>query len=93
MFLFSHHVLLASYTVLSDAHYRERRMELKLSDMIEEHYGLSKLPKDTAYAMAYVPFQQENAKVFLPDQGFSLGTMYPSLNKPFYGSKCGDNID
>jgi hypothetical protein len=43
--------------------------------------------------MAYVPFQSEKTKVFSPDQGFMLGTMYPALNKPFYGKKCGDADD
>ncbi|MBQ1238903.1 MAG: spore coat associated protein CotJA [Ruminococcus sp.] len=51
------------------------------------------LPDTPVYAMAYVPFQSEKAKVFSPDQGFMLGTMYPALNKPFYGKKCGDADD
>ena len=56
-------------------------------------YGIAPLPADTAEAMAYVPFQGEDAKIFSPDQGYVMGTMYPALNKPFYGSKCGDVDD
>ena len=62
---------------------------MKLDDFINEHYGLSKLPENPAYAMAYVPVQQEQDNVYSPDQGLVSGTMFPSLDKPFYGSKCG----
>lgn len=68
----------------------ERRLKLKLNDLIKEQYGLSELPEKTAYAMAYVPFQPENHKQYSPDQGLVAGTMYPALDKPFYGSKCGE---
>lgn len=68
-------------------------MELKLNEYIKEQYGISKFPEETPYAMAYVPFQAYNGKLFSADQGFSLGTMYKDLNKPFYGSKCGDVND
>lgn len=61
--------------------------------MINKQYGLSKFPKETPYAMAYVPFQAENTSIYSPDQGFMSGTMYPSLDKPFYGKKCGDGND
>lgn len=61
--------------------------------MINETYGLSKLPEDTVYAMAYVPFQQEKSEVYSADQGFSQGTMFPDLNKPFYMGMCGGNND
>ena len=52
---------------------------MKLDDFINEQYGISKLP-----------FQQEQPKVYSPDQGLVAGTMFPSLDKPFYGGKCGD---
>lgn len=51
-------------------------------------YGLSPLPLDTVEAMAYVPFQPMGAKTYSPIQGLEAGTMYPTLNKPFYGKKC-----
>lgn len=63
---------------------------MNVSDLIEKQYGVARLPDDPAYAMAYVPFQEENEKLYSPDQGFALGTMYPALNKPFFGSKCGE---
>ena len=58
-----------------------------------QQYGIPSLPKRTSQAMAYVPFQQFNAETYTPLQGLESGTMFPSLNKPFYGKKCGDGID
>ena len=72
---------------------QRKETEMKLSEIIEKQYGMELLPDTPVYAMAYVPFQSEKAKVFSPDQGFMLGTMYPALNKPFYGKKCGDADD
>lgn len=51
-------------------------------------YGISPLPEDTTVAMAYVPFQQTNSKLYSPAQALEAGTAYPILDKPFYGSKC-----
>lgn len=68
-------------------------MELELKEIINEQYGLSKFPENTSEAMAYVPFQMNNSPTYTPMQGFASGTMFPSLNKPFYGSKCGGPID
>ena len=66
---------------------------MKLSEIIEKQYGMELLPDTPVYAMAYVPFQQEQPKVYSPDQGLVAGTMFPSLDKPFYGKKCGDADD
>lgn len=66
---------------------------MKLSEMINKQYGLSLFPEETPYAMAYVPFQQEDSKIYSADRGFVMGTMYPDLDKPFYGGKCGDGND
>ena len=66
---------------------------MNLAELANKQYGLSKFPEETPYAMAYVPFQSEESKIFTADQGFCLGTMYRDLNKPFYGSKCGENND
>ena len=52
-------------------------------------YGISPLPSDTTEAMAYVPFQPYNPSIYSPVHGLEAGTMFPSLDKPFYGSKCG----
>ncbi len=68
-------------------------MELEFIEIINDHYGLSAFPDKPVEAMAYVPFQPHNAETYSPTQGFSCGTMFPSLNKPFYGGKCGGPID
>lgn len=43
-------------------------------------------PAVTVPAMAYVPFQQFNT-IYTPEQGFDNGTIFPDLNKPFYGRR------
>ena len=71
----------------------ERRILVDTKDMAQQYYGLSRLPKKPVAAMAYVPFQKNDSEIFTPAQGFALGTMFPELNKPFYGSKCGGSDD
>lgn len=66
---------------------------MKLTEIMEKQYGIAPLPDNAAAAMAYVPFQKTAEKLFSPDQGFMMGTMYPVLNKPFCGGKCGDCDD
>ncbi len=66
---------------------------MEISEMINKQYGLSEFPENTSEAMAYVPFQMNNAKTYTAAQGFSAGTMFPSLNKSFYASKCGGSND
>lgn len=61
---------------------------MEIFDSVMTEYGLSPLPKDTVEAMAYVPFQQFNSKLYSPAQALEAGTAYPILDKPFYGSKC-----
>lgn len=68
-------------------------MELDYIEIVNEQYGLSKFPEKTSEAMAYVPFQPDNSAIYSPMQGFASGTMYPTLNKPFYGNKCGGGND
>lgn len=41
-----------------------------------------------ALAMAYVPIQQFHT-VYDLDEALRVGTIFPELNKPFYGSKGG----
>ena len=66
---------------------------MKLAEMMERQYGIPMLPENPVAAMAYVPFQQNESKVFTPDQGFALGTMYKVRNKPFCGGRCGEGGD
>lgn len=61
---------------------------MEVFETIMADYGLSPLPNDTVEAMAYVPFQQQNSKTYSPAQALEAGTVYPVLDKPFYGSKC-----
>jgi hypothetical protein len=67
---------------------------LEIFETIMDEYGLSPLPKNTVEAMAYIPYQQLNSKIYSPAQALEAGTAYPVLDKPFYGSKCqGGNND
>lgn len=52
-------------------------------------YGISPLPKKTVEAMAYVPFQPDNAETYEVHKGFEAGTMYKALDKPFCPDNCG----
>lgn len=62
-------------------------------ETIMESYGISPLPENTAEAMAYVPFQQYNSDIYSPAQALEAGTVYPVLNKPFFGSKYAGGKD
>lgn len=53
---------------------------------IPESAEISVFPSDPALAMAYVPMQQLK-KTYQPEQGWENGTIFPELNKPFYGSR------
>lgn len=46
----------------------------------------SPLPKDPVSAMAYVPYQQYEPKnLYSPEQALQQGTLFPVLDKPFFG--------
>ncbi len=46
----------------------------------------SPLPKDPVPAMAYVPYQQyEPQNLYSPEQALMQGTLFPVLDKPFFG--------
>lgn len=51
----------------------------------EEKYDVSPI-QDYALAMAYVPWQHFE-HVYEPDRALEVGTIFPELNKPFYGRK------
>lgn len=51
--------------------------------------GMPPLPEDLSQAMAYVPFQPDTPPLCSPHLGYENGTIFKTLNKPFYGSKCG----
>ncbi len=48
---------------------------------------MSKLPADIVVAMAYVPFQTELI-TYTSDEALCNGTLFPELDKKFYGGKC-----
>ena len=39
---------------------------MKLMEMAAKQYGIAALPDNPVPAMAYVPFQEEDAKIFRP---------------------------
>ena len=47
-------------------------------------------PKNTPYAMMYVPFQKWE-KTYDAEAGLSRGTVFPSLDKPFIGEEAVKN--
>ncbi|MBQ8001166.1 MAG: spore coat associated protein CotJA [Ruminococcus sp.] len=51
-------------------------------------YGIPPLPEKTVEGMAYVPFQPNGAESYTAVRGFEAGTMFPSLDKPWYGAAC-----
>ena len=54
-------------------------------DAIEKlmsEYGISKFPTDTAYAMAYVPFQKNNPKISAVSKNISdLNRSYQTVGR------------
>lgn len=44
------------------------------------------LPPNTVEAMAYVPFQQFQT-TYPSDKALDAGTLFPELDKPFYGRR------
>ncbi len=48
---------------------------------------MPKLPLDTVVTMAYVPFQTELV-TYTSNEALCNGTLFPELDKKFYGGKC-----
>ena len=51
------------------------------------HEGRSPLPKDPVPGMAYVPFQQLGEELHSIERALDAGTLFPVLDKPFYGRR------
>lgn len=49
--------------------------------------AVSPLPDDPVPAMAYVPFQQWGQVFDNPERALDAGTLFPVLDKPFYGRR------
>lgn len=45
------------------------------------------LPKDPVPAMAYVPYQQWSNSLHSAERALDAGTLFPVLDKPFYGRR------
>ena len=45
------------------------------------------MPEDPAYAIAYIRWQ-ELSQVYEPDEALQKGTLFPVLDKPFYGRRA-----
>ncbi len=55
-----------------------------------KHCVSSALPETPVVAMAYIPFQTDRS-VYDPEKALCEGTLFPVLNKPFYGrSLCNE---
>ena len=48
---------------------------------------MSKLPVNVVLTMAYVPFQTELV-TYTSSEALCNGTLFPELDKKFYGGKC-----
>ena len=44
-------------------------------------------PENAAFAIAYVRWQ-ELCNVYDPEKGYHQGTIFPELDKPFYGRRA-----
>lgn len=44
-------------------------------------------PEDSTYAIAYVRWQ-ELSTVYEPEEALKRGTLFPALDKPFYGRRA-----
>lgn len=49
--------------------------------------ALTPFPEDPALAMAYVRWQNANS-LYEPEDAYPRGTIFPELDKPFYGRRA-----
>ena len=61
-------------------------VESRKTDTCDMTIEVSPLPKNPVVGMAYVPFQQFGA-LYSAEKGFSAGTVFPDLDKPFLGKR------
>ncbi len=53
-----------------------------MKELQNAEFFIRPLPKETALAMAYVPYQNAG-KLYSAEHGIETGTLFPELNKPF----------
>lgn len=51
------------------------------------HQNRPAFPEDAALAIAYVKWQ-EFGNIYEAEEGFAHGTIFPNLDKPFYGRRA-----
>lgn len=52
-----------------------------------QHQNKQPFPENPALAIAYVRWQ-EMGNVYEPEEAYSRGTIFPDLDKPFYGRRA-----
>ena len=62
---------------------------MDIINTVISRYATTKKPEKTPPAKANEPKQESNPKTYSPVQALDAGTVFPELNKPFYGNKCG----
>lgn len=65
-------------------------MNDSMMHIVARQYGITPLPENPVVAMAYVPFQISD-NVYSAEQGMTVGTMFPELDKPFEAAVWGEN--
>ena len=59
-------------------------MEENLFYMRLNKHAISPFPAEPVVAMAYIPYQNPTV-IYSAEQGLQRGTLFPCLDKPFYG--------
>lgn len=55
----------------------------------EHHCVTTALPDDPQVVMAYIPFQLDKT-AYSPEKGLDEGSLFTTLNRPFYGRSICD---
>ena len=82
-----HHFISWTYTVENHTLKGELTVdEYRIDSTCQTDGGITPLPKDPQVAMAYIPFQQLGS-VYTAERALDAGTLFPELDKPFYGRR------
>lgn len=87
LFLRKHQIFGGAYTVVNYVLKGEFAVdEYRMDSTCQCDGGVTPLPEDPQVAMAYVPFQQLGS-VYTAERALDAGTLFPELDKPFYGRR------
>ncbi len=65
----------------------DKRMdEYRVDETCLANGSIPPLPAEPQVAMAYIPFQQLGS-VYTAEKALDSGTLFPELDKPFYGRR------